>query len=207
MDSLRLIFPATMRNREPIAALLAQVLPSSGVVLELASGSGEHAVFFQRIFPSLLWQPSDPDPRHRQSIDSWVHHEGLSTKMPAALDLDVLRRPWPLSECLAKDLRVIVCINLLHVSSLSCTNALTQEAGRLLEQGGQLIIYGPFNYKGQFTSTGNMAFDTSLRSHNPLWGIRDQEWVEQQASNHGFELLQAHSMPAHNTCLQFIRRA
>ena len=117
----RLYFPATERNRDPIGNLLSLLLPRSGTVLELASGSGEHAVCFQQRFPHLRWQASDPVPEHRASIDAWIHHQGLSDVMPAALNLDVEERPWPLPKEIPPSLKAVVCINLLHISPASST--------------------------------------------------------------------------------------
>ena len=134
----RLFFPATERNRGPIGDLLKQLLPGSGAVLELASGSGEHAVCFQQRFPHLRWQASDPDPDHRASINAWIQHQGLSQVMPAALNLDVEHRPWPLPQNLQGAVKAVVCINLLHISPASCTDAVLEESALLLPSGAPL---------------------------------------------------------------------
>ena len=169
----RLFFPATERNRRPIGDLLSQLLPAAGAVLELASGSGEHAVCFQQRFTNLLWQASDPDPDHRASIDAWIRHQGLSNVMPAALNLDVEERPWPLPQTIGASLNAVVCINLLHISPANCTNAVLEESAVLLPSGAPLIIYGPFMRNGAHTSASNAAFDRSLRERNNQWGLRE----------------------------------
>ena len=169
----RLFFPATERNRRPIGDLLSQLLPAAGAVLELASGSGEHAVCFQQRFTNLLWQASDPNPDHRASIDAWIRYQGLSDVMPAALNLDVEERPWPLPQTIGASLSAVVCINLLHISPANCTNAVLEESAVLLPSGAPLIIYGPFMRNGAHTSASNAAFDRSLRERNNQWGLRE----------------------------------
>ena len=201
----RLFFPATERNREPIGDLLSQLLPTSGAVLELASGSGEHAVCFQKLFPNLLWQASDPDPEHRTSINAWIQHQDLSDVMPAALNLDVEMRPWPLPEAIRAPLKAVVCINLLHISPASCTDALLEESAVLLPSGAPLIIYGPFMRNGTHTSESNAAFDQALQHRNPQWGLRDVQTITSRATNIGFKTEDVVPMPANNLTLVFRR--
>ena len=201
----RLFFPATERNREPIGDLLSQLLPTSGAVLELASGSGEHAVCFQKLFPNLLWQASDPDPEHRTSINAWIQHQGLSDVMPAALNLDVEMRPWPLPHTIRAPLKAVVCINLLHISPASCTDALLEESAVLLPSGAPLIIYGPFMRNGAHTSESNAAFDQALQHRNPQWGLRDVHTITSRATKIGFKTEDVVSMPANNLTLVFRR--
>ncbi len=201
----RLYFPATERNRGPIGDLLNQLLPASGAVLELASGSGEHAVCFQQRFPYLRWQASDPDPDHRASINAWIQHQGLSQVMPAALNLDVETRPWPLPQTVRGSLNAVVCINLLHISPASCTDALIEESALLLPSGAPLIIYGPFMRYGAHTSASNAAFDQSLRERNHQWGLRELNQVTAIATNAGFKTENVVSMPANNLSLVFQR--
>ena len=206
-DDHRLVFPATARNREPIAGVLADWLPNSGTVLEVASGSGEHAVAFQGRFPGISWQASDPEPEHRRSIEAWITASDLGGRMPSALDLDVRKQPWDLPEPLVTDLATLVCINLLHISPVGCTCSLLQEAGRLLPQQAPLIIYGPFKKGGGHISESNASFDRSLKERNPSWGVRDLEWVlglarEQSA----FELSACINMPANNMAIVLSRR-
>jgi len=197
----RLYFPATERNRDPIGNLLSLLLPRSGTVLELASGSGEHAVCFQQRFPHLRWQASDPDPDHRASINAWIQHQGLSQVMPAALNLDVEHRPWPLPQNLQGAVNAVVCINLLHISPASCTDAVLEESALLLPSGAPLIIYGPFMRDGSHTSASNAAFDASLRQRNPQWGLRELNQVAAIATKAGFKLDDVVSMPANNLTL------
>ena len=202
----RLFFPATERNRGPIGDLLTQLLPASGAVLELASGSGEHAVCFQQRFPHLHWQASDPDPDHRASINAWIQHQGLSQVMPAALNLDVEHRPWPLPQNLQGAVKAVVCINLLHISPASCTDAVLEESALLLPSGAPLIIYGPFLRNGAHTSASNAAFDRSLKERNPRWGLRDVEAITGRASSAGLKAKEVVSMPANNLTLVLQRR-
>ena len=202
----RLYFPATERNRGPIGDLLSLLLPRSGTVLELASGSGEHAVCFQQRFPDLCWQASDPDPDHRGSINAWIQHQGLGQLMPAALNLDVEERPWPLARDIHKELKAVVCINLLHISPASCTDAVLEESALLLPSGAPLVIYGPFMRDGSHTSASNAAFDASLRQRNPQWGLRELNQVAAMATKAGFKLDDVVSMPANNLTL-VLRRA
>ena len=202
----RLFFPATERNRRPIGDLLSQLLPAAGAVLELASGSGEHAVCFQQRFTNLLWQASDPDPDHRASINAWIRHQGLSNVMPAALNLDVEERPWPLPQTIGASLSAVVCINLLHISPANCTNAVLEESAVLLPSGAPLIIYGPFMRNGAHTSASNAAFDRSLRERNNQWGLREVSLVTSLAANAGFKIDDVVPMPANNLTLVLRRR-
>ena len=202
----RLFFPATERNRRPIGDLLSQLLPAAGAVLELASGSGEHAVCFQQRFTNLLWQASDPNPDHRASIDAWIRHQGLSNVMPAALNLDVEERPWPLPQTIGASLKAVVCINLLHISPANCTNAVLEESAVLLPSGAPLIIYGPFMRNGAHTSASNAAFDRSLRERNNQWGLREVSLVTSLAANAGFKIDDVVPMPANNLTLVLRRR-
>ena len=201
----RLFFPATERNRGPIGDLLQQLLPASGAVLELASGSGEHAVCFQERFPNLRWQASDPDRDHRASINAWIQHHGLSQVMPAALNIDVEKRPWPLPQTVRGALNAVVCINLLHISPANCTDAVLEESALLLPSGAPLIIYGPFMRNGAHTSASNAAFDQSLRQRNPKWGLRELSQVTAIAAKAGFQIDDVVSMPANNLTLVLLR--
>ena len=205
-DDARLVFPATARNREPIADVLSDWLPASGTVLEIASGSGEHAVAFQTRFPGIRWQASDPDPLHRRSINAWITASGLNARMPIALDLDVQKQPWNLPEPVVTDLAALVCINLLHISPADCTRALLKQAEQLLPQTAPLIIYGPFKRGGCHTIESNANFDQSLKERNPSWGLRDLEWVLELASEQdAFEINACLSMPANNLTIVLSR--
>ncbi len=196
-DDPRLWFPATQRNVKPLGDVLAEELPPTGLVLEIASGSGEHAVAFQRRFPSLQWQASDPDPVHRASIDGWSKTSGLDNRMPAALNLDVRAQPWSIPAAPS----AIVCVNLLHISPRDCSESLVQGASRLLAPGRPLLIYGPFRRDGAHTSQSNAQFDASLKAQNPQWGIRDLEWIEELGAQHQIPLQASRLMPANNLTL------
>ena len=197
-NQYRLYFPATVRNRAPIAASLSELLPDQGAVLEIASGSGEHAVTFQRRFPGVVWQASDPDPSHCKSINAWIAHECLSDVMPPALQLDVLDRPWLIPKRTCVELKVVVAINLIHIAPWSCCQSLVEQASEHLPIGGRFILYGPFRRNGFHTSLSNEAFDQSLRERNPSWGVRDLESVETLCSKVGFNNMQFIELPANN---------
>ena len=167
MPAARRFAPATQRNREPILAVLDRVLPRRGLVLEVASGTGEHAAWFAHNLRPLLWQPSDPDPELRRSITS---HGASIANLKAPLDLDVTRSPWPLDEAGA-----VVCINMIHIAPWAAAEGLMAGAGALLPAGAPLYIYGPFRRDGRHTAPSNAAFDRSLRAENPDWGVRDLE--------------------------------
>ena len=140
----RLFFSATQRNRDVIGDVLSRIIKKDGLILEIGSGSGEHGVVFQKRFPEIIWQTSDPNLLHRKSIFSWIEYEGLSKKMPKPLELDVENIPWNIPLKLANSLQGIVSINLIHVAKWTCTVALFKEAGKLLNSGQFLIFYGPF---------------------------------------------------------------
>ncbi len=201
----RLYFPATVRNRAPIGAALSELLPEQGAVLEIASGSGEHAVTFQRRFPGILWQASDPDPSHCKSINAWIAHECLSDLMPPALQLDVLDRPWLIPERTSVELKVVVAINLIHIAPWSCCQSLVEQASAHLPIGGRLILYGPFRRNGLHTSSSNEAFDQSLRERNPSWGVRDLEAVETLCSEVGFKNMRFTELPANNLIVSVLK--
>ncbi len=201
----RLEFPATIRNRYDIAEILKKYIPTNGFILEIASGSGEHAVFFQQLFPSLIWQTSDPNPINRQSISSWIMYKELSSRMPIPLDIDVENKPWPLSSGLKSALKGIVCINMIHITPWTCTTALFEQAGELLDRAQFLLIYGPFIRKDKPTAQSNLLFDESLKLQNPLWGIRDLESVHHIAISSGFKNQDIFEMPANNLSIIYIR--
>ena len=194
----RLNFPATTRNRESIAAVLNNYISPNSLLLEIASGSGEHGVFFQKKFPSITWQTSDPELVHRKSINSWIMHEGLYSKMPEPLDLDVEKRPWSINNRLGALIKGIVCINMIHISPWSCTRSLFEESKKYLDQCNFLMLYGPFLRKEKQTSESNLNFDQSLKMQNPLWGLRNLENVNDIAFKNGFKLDNVIDMPANN---------
>ena len=194
----RLNFPATKRNRDSIAAVLSNYISPNSLYLEIASGSGEHGVFFQRKFPSIIWQTSDPKLVHRKSINSWIKHERLYSKMPEPLDVDVEMRPWPITKQLSSLIKGIVCINMIHISPWTCTKALFEESKCYLDLNSFLMLYGPFIRKNIQTSEGNLNFNQSLKSQNPLWGLRQLDEVNKLALENGFKLDKVIEMPANN---------
>ena len=194
----RLNFPATKRNRDSIARVLSDYISPNSLFLEIASGSGEHGVFFQKTFPSIIWQTSDPELVHRKSINSWIKHEGLLLKMPEPLDINVEKRPWPINKHIRSLIKGIVCINMIHISPWSCTKALFKESKNNLSQNHFLMIYGPFIRNDVQTSDGNLNFDKSLKFQNPLWGIRHLDEVDKLAFMNGFVQDKLIEMPANN---------
>ncbi|MBV8686085.1 MAG: DUF938 domain-containing protein [Alphaproteobacteria bacterium] len=193
--------PAALRNRAPIAAVLRDVLPERGVVLELASGTGEHAVHFAGLFPHLAWQPSDPDPDSLASIRAWRAAERLpNLREPLRLDA-AAAKAWP---ALAAD--AILCINMVHISPWTATQGLMRGAGRLLGPGAPLILYGPYRRDGVPTAPSNEAFDASLRARNPAWGLRALDAVESEAEANGLALDRVVEMPTNNLTIMFRRR-
>jgi len=193
----RLFFSATQRNRNCIGDVLSRIL-KKGSVLEIGSGSGEHAVFFQKRFPEIIWQTSDPELLHRKSISSWIEYEDLNKKMPQPLEIDVEKIPWKIPLRLADSLQGIVSINMIHVAQWSCTTALFREAGKLLKKGQFLMLYGPFKIGNNHTSKSNYLFDNSLKMQNDLWGIRDLKEVSEEGKKNGFSQEDIIDMPANN---------
>jgi SAM-dependent methyltransferase len=186
--------PATHRNREPIREVLARVLPASGTVLEIASGTGEHAVYFARAFPALVWQPTDADPMALASIAAWREGEGTANLSPP-LALDVHAEAWPAADA-------IVCCNMIHIAPWSAALALFAGAARVLAPGGALVLYGPYLIDG-VTAPSNLAFDRSLRARDPAWGVREVRELE--AAARGFVLEELAALPANNHVLVWRR--
>ncbi|MFN7950133.1 MAG: DUF938 domain-containing protein [bacterium] len=195
----RLRAPATARNRDPILDVLRRVLPTEGLVLEIASGTGEHAVHFARHLLGIVWQPSDPDAESRASIAAWRESEALPN-LRAPRELDVRAKTWPIDAADA-----IVCINMVHISPWTATLALLAGAARVLPSGAPLVLYGPYHVGGNPTAPSNAAFDESLRARNPEWGVRHLEDVERAANAAGFALAETIPMPANNFTLVFRR--
>lgn len=196
----RLHAPATQRNRAPIAAVLARWLPPAGTVLEIASGTGEHALHFAAALPALTWQPSDPDAAHRRSIEAYRRAEGRANLRPP-LDLDATAADWPLHQ----PVEAIVCCNMIHIAPWAAAEGLVAGAGRHVKPGGGLFLYGPFRRGGQHTAPSNAAFDASLRAQDPAWGVRDLEAVAALAAAAGFAPPLVEAMPANNLSLWFAR--
>jgi len=196
-DAAKRHAPATLRNRDAIADVLAKELPAAGTVLEVASGSGEHAVYFARRFPALDWQPSDPDPAALGSIAAWTAEEGLLNMRPP-LALDAAAREWPIAHADA-----LFCANMAHISPWEATQGLFAGAARLLDSGAPLILYGPFLEAGVETAPSNIAFDAQLRGMDPRFGIRAVEDMDALASGHGFVRTARYQMPANNLTLVY----
>lgn len=192
--------PSTARNREPILEVLRPRLPPTARVLEIASGAGEHAVFLAEALPGVRWQPSDPSPEARASIAAWRDAAGLAN-LEAPLALDAADpATWP-----SDAVDAIVCINMVHISPWAATEGLMAAAGRLLPSGGQLFLYGPYLEADVPTAPSNLAFDESLRSRDPAWGIRRREDMKALAAGHGLTLAERIAMPANNLILVFAR--
>lgn len=191
--------PATERNREAILTVLRRVLPSEGTVLEVASGSGQHAIFFAAALPSVIWQPSDPSPEARASIAAWTASERAENVRPP-LDLDVTREPWPVDRADA-----MLNVNMIHISPWQACEALLRGAARVLPAGAPLVMYGPYKRGGRHTADSNAAFDASLRSRDPSWGVRDLDDVAAEAKKHALELEEVVEMPANNLTVVYRR--
>jgi len=200
LSAMRQHAPAAERNREPILAVLRQVLPERGLVLEIASGTGQHVIHFAAALPELDWQPSDPDAESRASIAAWTAQAGL-VNVRAPLELDVERTPWGIDAAQA-----VICINMIHISPWTATQALFDGASRLLGNGGVLYLYGPYRRHRAHTSPSNEAFDQQLRSRNPAWGVRDMETVVALGEAQGFACGEPVAMPANNFSLVFTKR-
>ena len=200
MTDAKCYAPATTRNREPICAVLERELPSRGTVLEIASGSGEHAMYFARVFPDLTWQPSDASPSALASIEAW-RAEAQLANVRAAIALDVTAATWPVAYADA-----IVCINMIHVSPFEATLGLFAGAAQVLSTGGPLYLYGPYRFGGAFLALSNAEFDRWLRERDPRWGVRDVDDLTSVAADHGFVLSETVAMPANNHSLVFRRR-
>jgi len=192
--------PAASRNREPIAAVLAGELPEAGLVLELASGTGEHAVHFAQAWPGLRWQPSDPDADARASIAAWRDDAGLANLLPP-IRIDTAESDWPVTRADA-----MVCINMIHISPTASTHGLFAGAQRILPVGTPLALYGPFLEQDVPTADSNLAFDADLKARNPLWGLRDLGWVDDIAGRHGLVRTRRIEMPANNLVVIYRRR-
>ena len=197
MDN-RLFFPATERNRESIREVLSRILQARGHILEIGSGSGEHGVIFQKCFPEITWQSSDPELIHRKSISAWIDHEELNFKMPQPLDIDLEKIPWKIPSELLLPIQGIISINMIHIASWNCTKSLFNESGKLLKNGQFLMLYGPFKIGNKHISQSNELFDGSLKMQNKSWGVRDLGEVGDEATNHGFIEEELIRMPANN---------
>jgi SAM-dependent methyltransferase len=186
--------PAALRNRVPLEEVLRGVLPAQGLVLEVASGTGEHAAWFAQAFPSLTFQPSDVDAEARASIDAWaVGHANVKP----ALALDAAE-PWPIAHADA-----VLCVNMVHIAPWAACLGLLDGAARALAPGAPLILYGPYRRRGVETAPSNEAFDASLRARNDAWGLRDLDEVVACALERGLALDAVVEMPANNITAVF----
>jgi hypothetical protein len=197
---LRRSAPAALRNREPIAEVLAEWLPASGLVLEIASGTGEHAVFFAERFPDLQWQPSDVHPDALSSIEAWRKAAGQAN-VRAPLVIDAASPKWRINRADA-----VLSINMVHISPWRSAIGLLDGAARLLAPGAPLILYGPWLKEDLPTVPSNLAFDADLRERNPEWGLRRVEDFAAAAEGRGFYLAETRAMPANNLMLLLRRR-
>ena len=195
----RIYRPHVARNREPILDVLRRVLPPRGLVLEIASGSGEHAAYFAGKLPALDWQPTDPDAEALASIAAHRADAGLSNLLPPLL-LDVTATQWPVFRADAA-----ICCNMIHIAPWEACEGLLAGAGRVLPAGGVLYLYGPYKIGGRHTAPTNSAFDDQLRAQNLEWGIRDLDDVTALARRHGFTLGETVPMPANNLSVIFRR--
>ena len=199
MTDRRLEYPATARNRDAILDVLRGVLPASGLVLEIASGSGEHVMHFARAFPDLTFQPSDPEDAALQSIAAWTQDSSLANIRPPVV-LDATLAQWPVNAADA-----ILCINMIHIAPWRASEGLFRGAAGLLGAGAPLYLYGPYRRADVMTAPSNEAFDESLKSRNPEWGLRDLETVAALARDNGFSGPVVTEMPANNLSVVFRR--
>ena len=193
--------PATHRNRAPILEVISRWLPASARVLEIASGSGQHAVFFAERLPGLTWLTSDVDPESLPAIEDWIAASGVKN-VEAPRRIDASRSDW------ADGLGPIDAIfnaNMIHIAPWEVATGLLAGAGRALGRGGLLLLYGPFKVGGQHTSESNAAFDVSLQARDARWGVRDRERVVEGAAAAGLVLRETNALPANNQLLVFER--
>ena len=200
MEDARLHSPAAARNRDAILAVLRRALPSSGIVLEVASGTGEHVVHFAAALPGLTFQPSDPDATHRASVDARIRH-GCLSNIRTAIDLDTSWQIWPIAAADA-----VFCSNMIHIAPWPAALGLIAGAAQLLSQGSSLFLYGPFQRGGQHSAQSNAAFDADLKSRDADWGVRDLEIVAAEAARAGFAAPEIADMPANNLLVMFRRK-
>jgi SAM-dependent methyltransferase len=192
--------PATARNRQPILDVIGPRLAPGARVLEIASGAGEHAVFFARGLPKVSWQPSDPDPEARASIAAWRAAADLpNLAAPIAVDA-ADPASWP-----QEAVDAVICINMVHISPWAATEGLMAGAGRVLRRGGELFLYGPFLEADAPTAPSNLAFDLNLKGRNPAWGLRDLAAVDAVAAANGLGQVLRVAMPANNLTVAFAK--
>ncbi len=194
----RRVAPHVARNAGPIIDVLREVLPAAGMVLEVASGTGEHGLHFARAFPALTFQPTDPDPLALSSIEAW-RSEAPANLLPPLM-LDAAADEWPVAHADA-----MLCINMVHISPWAATLGLLRGASHLLSVGAPLVLYGAYRRSGVPTAPSNEAFDVSLKARNPEWGLRLLEEVVAEAGEAGLALERVVEMPANNLTVVFRR--
>ncbi len=204
-EDLRLHAPATARNRDVIFDVLKRTLPKSGMIFEVASGTGEHAAHIAPNLPHHIWQPSDIDPSHLESINAWRMELAVESILPAR-HFDVLKHDFGVQDQTIP-LIAVLAINLIHISPWNVTETLIEKASKVLEEGSILYFYGPFKRESLHTSESNEQFDASLKSRNENWGIRDMEAVTALAEQKGFDEPKITPMPANNFSLAFKKLA
>jgi len=194
--------PSAARNCEPIREVLTRVLPRKGIVLEVGSGTGEHAICFAKALPGLVWLPSDPYATSRASIEAWIATEGL-VNVRAPVAIDVREEVWGVEDDAPFD--VIISLNMVHIAPWEVALGLLAGAGRLLRPDGVLFFYGPFMLGGMHTATSNAAFDADLKRRDPCWGVRDVDDLVGEGALRGLELREVVKMPANNLSLVFVK--
>ena len=199
--------PSAQRNRDPILQVLRRHGPRDGLVLEIASGTGEHATYFaEHLGLDVVFQPSDPNLEARTSCAAWVAAANLpNLRMPVEIDVST-QDWWQVHAGSVPPLAAILCINMIHIAPWSAAEGLMRGAGHLLPPGGLLILYGPYRRNGMHTAPSNEAFDWDLRARNPDWGVRDLETVTELAEANGLSLQHIEPMPANNFTVIFRRR-
>jgi len=201
----RLDYPSASRNRDAILEVLSRVLPTTGTVLEIASGSGQHISYFARNLSALRWQPSDPDADVFPSIQAWAEHDGVAGRVNPPLNIDARMDIWPVGRF--GDLTAIMSINMIHIAPWEACLGLLKNAGRILKADGVLYLYGPYKVGGQHTVPSNAEFDRTLQGRNPDWGVRNLDDVAAAALDEGFQLAETVRMPANNLSVIFKRKA
>ena len=200
--SARQFSPSAARNCEPIREVLTRVLPRKGIVLEIGSGTGEHAIYFAKALTNLVWIPSDPDAASRASIEAWIATEDLANvRVPVAID--VRGAVWGVEDDAPFD--AMISLNMVHIAPWEAALGLLAGAGRLLRPNGVLFFYGPFMLGGTHTAASNAAFDADLKRREPRWGVRDLDDLIAEATPHGLELCEVVAMPANNLSLVFVK--
>jgi SAM-dependent methyltransferase len=196
--------PSAARNSGPICEVLERVLPKSGIALEIGSGTGEHVICFARAMPGLLWQPSDPDPASRASIEAWIAAEEIAN-VRAPVAIDTRQAIWGVED--DAPFAAMISLNMIHISPWESALGLLAGAGRLLRPDGILYLYGPFMRSGAHIAPSNAAFDADLKRRDSRWGVRDTDDLVRQAANHGLTLREVIEMPANNLSLVFLKTA